>query len=72
MRRQSNLPAFISSGESNPNRFSPAAFRQYCGKSLENTNGYSLRDFACLAEKLLGENCTAPHSENFCFGFLCR
>ena len=62
----------LSSGELNPDRFTGAAFRQYCGKSLENTKGYSLRDFACLAEKLLPENCTAPHSQDFCFGVLCR
>lgn len=62
----------ISSGEPNPDRFAKAAFRQYFGKSFENTNRYSLHDFACLVEKLLFENCTAPHSEVFCFGFLCR
>ena len=58
--------------ESNPDRFSRAAFRQYCGKSLDNTKGYSLRDFSCLAKKLVLENCAAPRSMDFCFGFLCR
>ncbi|MBR7121889.1 MAG: hypothetical protein IKC95_00300 [Oscillospiraceae bacterium] len=53
----------------NPDRFSQAAFRQSCGKSLENTNGYSLRDFTWLDEKQLCENCCAPHSKDFCFGF---
>ena len=62
----------LSGGESNTDRFSRDAFRQYCGKSLENTNGYSLRDFTCLAEKQLRENCYAPHSKDFCFGFLSR
>ena len=63
---------FLSRGESNPDRFSLAAFRQCFGKSLENTSGYSLRDFPCLAKKLLRENCAAPHSKDFCFGFLRR
>ena len=63
---------FLSRGESNSDRFSRAAFRQCFGKSLENTGGYSLRDFPCLAKKLLRENCAAPHSKDFCFGFLRR
>ena len=49
-----------------------AVFRQCCGKSLGNTNGYSLRNFTCLVKKLLCENCKAPLSEEFYFGFLCR
>ena len=59
----------LSSGELNPDRFWAAAFRQCGGKSLENTNGYSLRDFSCLDEKQFTQNCAAPHSEYFCFGF---
>ena len=62
----------LSSGKSNPDRFWKAAFRQYYGKFLENTNGYSLRNFPCLDEKRLFQNCVAPHSEDFCFGFLRR
>ena len=46
----------LSSGELNPDRFWAAAFRQCGGKSLENTNGYSLRDFSCLDEKQFTQN----------------
>ena len=41
-------PVFVSRENSNPNRFSDARFPQCRRKSLENTNGYSLRDFLCL------------------------
>ena len=59
----------IDQWEPNPNRFSRAACRQYGAKSLENTNGYSLRNFTCLDGKLLRENCKAPLSKESCFQF---
>ena len=50
----------VSSREnSNPNRFSDTHFPQCCRKSLENTNGYSLRDFLCLRKS--GRLKTAKH-----------
>ena len=58
----------MSDGESDSDRFSRASFRQSCGKSLENTNGYSLRDFTCLAEKQLRENCYTPLNKDLGFG----
>ena len=41
----------LSFGESNPDRFSHPAFRQCCTKPLDNTNGYCLQCFVCLAKR---------------------
>ena len=49
----------LSRENSNPNRFSDTHFPQCCRKSLENTNGYSLRDFLCLEKS--GRLKTAKH-----------
>ena len=55
----------LSREYSNSNRFSASCFYQYCRKSLENTNGYSLRDFLCL--EISRRLKTAKHLSARCF-----